>query len=237
MAAAIIVPAGLTAGFKGPTVPADKALKLLREGNNRFVEGLNIHAHTSKTRRDEVVNGQEPFATIISCADSRVPVERVFDHGFGDLFVLRSAGNFFEGASLIGTAEYGVLHTGTKLIVVLGHQSCGAVGAGLAKNLSKTDENTSIPELVSILKPGIAIAKQTSLSGVALYKEAIEQNVFASIANLITKSPKISRAVSAKEVMIVGGVYSLESGRVEWLGRHPHEADLTITHVKPYEER
>ena len=252
LAALLLISSGALAATKGgnsgPHVPAAKALKLLREGNNRFVSGRIIHAHTSKSRRAEVVKGQEPFATIISCADSRVPVERVFDHGFGDLFVLRSAGNFFEGDSLLGTAEYGVLHTHTKLVVVLGHQKCGAVGAGL-NGTGHVDKDTHIPSLVKFLKPGIDKARQTTLKGGQLYTEAIEQNVFASIENLLRKSAKIARMVGGRDpedkknlkerdrVMVVGGVYSLESGRVDWLGEHPNQADFLLEHIRSAPEK
>jgi carbonic anhydrase len=233
---------------KGPHVSAAKALKLLREGNNRFVSGRIIHAHTSQSRRDEVVKGQEPFVTVLACADSRVPVERIFDHGFGDLFVIRSAGNFFEGDSLIGTAEYGVLHTHTKLVLVLGHQHCGAVGAGL-NGTGRLDENTSIPGLIKQLKPGIDKARQTTLRGGMLYNEAIEQNVLASVANFLNKSTKVGRMVAgyspdgktrlgdSHKVMVVGAVYNLETGRVEFLGEHPNQADMLLQHIKPHEKK
>ncbi|MEO5370203.1 MAG: carbonic anhydrase [Magnetococcus sp. DMHC-1] len=218
--------AGLTAGIasllmarfssasEAPAgVSPDQALTWLKEGNARFVEGKSARPNLSAKRMAETVSGgQHPFATIISCSDSRVPVEHLFDRGIGDLFVIRVAGNVAD-TDEIGTTEYGAGHLGTSLVVVMGHTKCGAVSA-----VVKGDKvGGSIPKLVDNIIPAAERAKAKGLTGDALILEAIKENVRQSITDLSKNSEELSHLVHAGKLKIVGALYHLEDGKVEWL--------------------
>jgi carbonic anhydrase len=221
LAVALQMPA---AGHKhGPSVEPRDAWHMLSEGNERFARGLALKPHEDAERRRKLANGQDPFAVVVACSDSRVTPEIIFDQGLGDLFVLRSAGNFTEGDTNIGSIEYAVRDLGTHLIVVLGHEKCGAVTAAV-KGVKK-DDKVSIDEMVARLKPAADQARDKvgGLEGDDLIAEAVERNVLLQIRNLLKGSPLIAEMVEAKEVEVVGGVYSLENGRVRWLGEHPSE--------------
>lgn len=207
-----------------PELSADQALSQLMAGNARFVANICDHPNGSAARREDVsANGQHPFATILSCSDSRVPVEFVFDQGIGDLFVMRVAGNVC-GEHEAGTIEYGVGHLGTPLLVVMGHTSCGAVTA------ATTDAHVSpvVVTLVENIRPAVASAAKghPELAGSSLVPAAIEANVFQAIADLIDVSDVVREALAEKRVKIVGAVYDIESGYVRWLGRHPSQDAL-----------
>ncbi len=204
-------------------VSADKAIKLLREGNDRLVKGRVANPHTNKERRNEIVAAQHPIATVLSCADSRVPLERVFDAGFGDIFGVRVAGNTAAGDQVIGTVEYGVLHVGTNLVLVLGHSSCGAVKAALGHHKEK---DTSIEGLIKSIQPAADMAKDKlgRLSGQELMEAAVERNVLQSMEDLLMKAPKLAQLVRDGKIKVVGGIYQLATNRVEWIGEHPDQA-------------
>ncbi len=205
------------------TVSADQALARLMEGNARYVANISEYPNTGSLRREEVATGQHPFVTVLSCADSRVPVEYIFDQGIGDTFVLRVAGNVC-GTNEAGTIEYGVEHLKTPLLVVMGHSACGAVTA-VATN---AEVSGNVAALVSHIKPAVADASHNhpELSGKDLVPTAIESNVFQSIAELIAESAPIREAVENKELKIVGCVYDIETGYVRWLGKHPEQEGL-----------
>ncbi len=197
-------------------------LTLLKEGNIRFVDDKGFHPHIELKRRAELArNGQEPIATVLACADSRAPVELVFDRGIGDLFVVRVAGNV-AGLSELATMEYGVAHLGTPVLVVLGHSQCGAVTAA-AKN---ADLHGHLPSLVSLLKPAVEKAR-TNGPEEDLIPRAVELNVWQQMQNIVSRSALLRDHVAAGTVIIVGAVYDLASGKVEWLGPHP-EMDRLI---------
>ncbi len=205
-------------------VTAEEALKLLQEGNTRYVTGKTARPHADGLRRDQTAKaGQKPFVTIVSCSDSRVPVEIVFDCGIGDLFVIRVAGNVCD-VDEIGTAEYGTEHLGTPLLVVLGHTRCGAVtavatGAHLHGNISKLVDNIG-PAIETVRKA------HPDLNAESLVPAAIEANVRTAIADLLTNSEIVRGLVKSGKLRIEGGVYDLTSGKVDWLGPHPKQTEL-----------
>jgi carbonic anhydrase len=208
----------------GSGISPEDALQLLKAGNERFIAGVCFYPPIGADRRDEVVkHGQHPYATIISCSDSRVPLEVLFNAGIGDIFVIRVAGNVCA-TDEIGSAEYGVGHLGTPLCVVLGHSHCGAVTAVL----TGAEVHGSIPQLVAPIVPVAEKVKQEH-PGVApeqLVGLAVTANVWQGVANLLTHSAEIRHVVSSGLAQVIGAVYDLETGCVEWLGPHPDQAQL-----------
>ena len=222
----VVFAAGLMAGGArklGLEVSPDKAIKLLREGNDRFWKGTLLAPHSSAEWRRKLTLGQEPIATVISCSDSRVPPEAIFDVGFGDVFVIRTAGHAIAGEAVVGSIEYGVLHAHSKLIVVLGHQACGAVTAAIH---NYSDQNTSIPELLTHIKPAADKARQTDARGDDQIAEGVQQNVKQSIKDILNKSPEIAQLVRDEKIKVVGAVYSLSTGKVLWMGEHPYQDEI-----------
>lgn len=203
-------------------VTPDHALKNLKEGNERFVSGKSQNPRRDAKRRAETVSGgQHPFAIILSCADSREPVELLFDQGIGDLFVVRVAGNVADVDEL-GTMEYGADHLGSPLIVVLGHTKCGAVTAVVKGE----HVHGNIPQLVDNIIPAAKKVKDKGVTGDAAIPEAIKANVMQSIEDTFMNSEILRGRVAAGKLKIVGGVYDLEKGAIEWLGEHPDQAKL-----------
>lgn len=192
-------------------------LTLLKEGNLRFAEGKPLHPNLEAPRRRELAAaGQEPMATILACSDSRDPVELIFDRGVGDLFVVRVAGNV-TGLSELATIEYGVTHLGTPVLIVMGHSKCGAVTAAV----QGTELHGHLPALISLIKPAAAQAK-LSAAEEEIVPRAIELNVWQQVENLFTRSALLREAAAAGEVQIVGAVYDIAAGKVQWLGQHPN---------------
>lgn len=191
-------------------------LSLLKEGNGRFADGKSIHPNLEISRRAELAAaGQEPSATILACSDSRDPVEMIFDRGVGDLFVVRVAGNV-AGLSELATIEYGVTHLGTPLLIVMGHTKCGAVTAA-AKG---AELHGHLPSLINLIKPAAEKAK-ISVSEEELVPRAIELNVWQQVENIFSKSALVREFAAAGKVQIVGAVYDISTGKVQWLGQHP----------------
>ncbi len=195
------------------------ALERLREGNRRFVAGEPQNSvSTNQIRRNELLRGQEPFAIILGCSDSRVPVEIIFDQGFGDLFVIRVAGNVVA-PSLVGSIEYAVENCGTRLVVVLGHSTCGAVIATLGE-LEQPSENRS-PNLHSIverIRPSIEELLYTDLRNNqdALVHHAVRSNIRASANQLRHGSRILERLIAMDGLLVVGAEYSLATGEVDF---------------------
>ncbi len=186
------------------------ALQKLSWGNKRFTEGRSIYPRQDRALIHELSQGQTPFATIVGCSDSRVSAEILFDQGFGDLFVTRTAGQVMAQASY-GTIEYASAVLGTKLILVLGHTNCGAVDAAI-----KLPENPPghVVTLINSIKPatmGFFGMSQERLN------HAIKQNVINQVKELRELEPMLSRMYYRGEILIVGGIYDLESGNVELL--------------------
>ena len=192
---------------------AKEALETLMEGNQRFVEGTLRHPHTDPDRRDVLTGGQNPIAVILSCADSRVVPELMFDQGLGDLFVIRVAGNIAKD-KVLGSIEYAVKYLGSKLVMVLGHQSCGAVQASLGTE----DPGGHIGKIIEKIKPAVYIAKR--MEGDQL-ENAVKINAQIVSEEIKESRPIINDAVEKGGVMVVSAYYELASGEVHLLDGKP----------------
>ncbi len=198
---------------------AQDALDLLREGNRRFVaEVRSRDALASRARRIELAAGQAPFAAILGCSDSRVPVEIVFDQGLGDLFVIRVAGNIVA-PSQIGSVEFAAEQFGTRLVVVLGHSRCGAIEATL-KQLQRPKENQSknLHAIVDLVRPSVEGLLATDLRHdlSALLHHAVRANIRASVNHLRHGSEIIQQLIQEDGLLVVGAEYCLETGVVDF---------------------
>ena len=188
----------------------DAALERLKEGNERYVEGV-ARRHDFKHEREALAGGQNPYAAILSCADSRIAPEYAFDSGRGDLFVCRVAGNFAND-DIIASMEYAVAVLSVPLIFVLGHDGCGAVDATIKSLKDDKPLPGHMPSLVTAIAPAVKAVSQKS--GNAL-DNAIRQNVVDNIAKLKGTAPILSAAVDQNKLKVVGGIYRLKSGEVE----------------------
>jgi len=190
----------------------DASLERLLKGNGRYVEGVSLR-HDFKHEREALAGGQNPYAAILSCADSRIAPEYAFDSGRGDLFVCRVAGNFAT-SEMIASLEYAVAVLGVPLILVLGHESCGAVDAAI-KSLK---DDKALPGHMPSLVEGIAPAvKAVSQQAGDVLGKAIRQNVIDNVRKLNSATPILSAAVEQRKLKVVGGVYGLRDGRVEMM--------------------
>lgn len=212
------VPAAM-ATSEGPGLTPDQALTKLTEGNTRYVAGASVQPHQDAARRHETATGgQHPFATVLTCSDSRVPPEILFDQGLGDVFTVRVAGNV-AATDEIGSIEYGADHLRTPLVVVLGHTKCGAVTA-----VVKGEEVTpNIEKLVAPIVPAVNGVRQrfATADTAELVDKAIEANVWQAIADMYAKSPVLKKLAAQGKVKIVGAIYDIDSGKVRFLGEHP----------------
>jgi carbonic anhydrase len=186
------------------------ALELLVKGNARYVDGVS-RRHDFKHERAALTAGQNPYAGILSCADSRIAPEYAFDSARGDLFVCRVAGNFTNDDT-IASFEYAVANLGTPLIMVLGHDACGAVDATLKSLKDNTTLPGHLPSLVKSLTP--AVQASAGQAGDPL-GNAIRQNVINNVATLQAASPILNAAVAQQKLKVVGGIYRLADGRVD----------------------
>ena len=196
-----------------------EALERLREGNRRFAAGDSSHdARSARTRRDELASSQLPFAAILGCSDSRVPVEIVFDQGLGDLFVIRVAGNIVA-PSQIGSIEFAAERFGTRLVVVLGHSRCGAIQATL-EQLQRPRENQSrnLHSIVDRIRPSVEglLATELRHDPETLVRQAVRSNIRASVSHLRYGSPMIEQLARHDGLLVVGAEYSLETGLVDF---------------------
>jgi carbonic anhydrase len=215
IAVSTILAQAYAADNRQPAIAPGEAFQRLKDGNDRYASGNSIRPDaTAERRKETLLGGQHPFATVVSCSDSRVPVEILFDQGIGDLFVVRVAGNVCNGDE-IATVEYGVEHLGTTALIVLGHTKCGAVtavaqGAELHGNLRA---------LVHNIYAAVDKAKESNsnLQGEALVAAAVEANVRQSIADLLKSSPAVRERVESGKLQIKGAIYDLGEGRVNWL--------------------
>jgi len=200
-------------------IPAQEALARLKEGNNRFVTDVQGRERfVSGARSLELPAHQEPFAAILGCSDSRVPVEIVFDQGLGDLFVIRVAGNIVA-ASQIGSVEFAAEQFGMRLVVVLGHSRCGAIEATL-EQLQRPKENQSrnLHAIVDLVRPSVEGLLATDLRHnlEALLREAVRANIRASVNHLRHGSDIIEQLIQTSGLLVVGAEYSLETGSVDF---------------------
>jgi carbonic anhydrase len=192
-----------------------EALDRLKDGNERFVRGQSVHGRISEQDFLRLRDSQRPFAVILGCSDSRVPPELVFDQSFGALFVIRLAGNLIA-PGVAGSIQYAYQHLGTSLLVVLGHEGCGAVKAALAAKFHCVKHPERIRQLVELIEPGLAQI-DPKLSAAKQLAAGIEANVRWSMEQVI-RAREARQAFRRKgSVLIVGAVYELSTGKVRWL--------------------
>jgi carbonic anhydrase len=200
-------------------IPAREALARLRAGNQRFISDVRGSAAlVSQTRRAALADGQEPFAIVLGCSDSRVPAEIIFDQGLGDLFVIRVAGNIVA-PSLLGSVEFAASRFGTRLVVVLGHSQCGAVLATL-EELQKPSgtQSRNLRAIVDRVRPSVEglLATELVRNPAALMTQAVRANIRSSVNQLRHGSEVLERLIERDGLLVVGAEYALESGVVEF---------------------
>lgn len=193
-----------------PIVPLAEAISRLKDGNARYTNGNQQHPRQSTKERAELTKSQHPFAIVVGCADSRVPPEIVFDQGLGDLFVVRVAGNVIDDHSL-GSIEYAVDHLAVRLIVVLGHQSCGAVKAAKETIAAKSQAPGHIQSLVTAIRPAVEATVRDDL------ETTVKANVKDVVQALRSSTPVLKSKVDSGELRVVGAYYSLDTGAVTFL--------------------
>ena len=191
-------------------VPPAEAISRLKDGNGRYTNGNQQHPRQSTEQRVELIKSQHPFAIVVGCADSRVPPEIVFDQGLGDLFVLRVAGNVIDDHSL-GSIEYAVDHLAVRLIVVLGHQSCGAVKAAKDTIAAKTEAPAHIQSLVTAIQPAVEATVHGDLEA------TVKANVKDVVQALRSSTPVLKPKVDSGELRVLGAYYNLDTGAVSFL--------------------
>jgi carbonic anhydrase len=203
-----------------PVLSALRSLGQLKEGNRRFAAGeARFEASARDARHARHMEGQEPFAVILGCSDSRVPVEIIFDQGFGDLFVVRVAGNIV-GPTQIGSVEFAAERFGTRLVVVLGHSRCGAVQATLDElKRPESDHSPNLRSIVDRIQPHVEkiLRQDREHDEETLLRLAVQANVLASVAALRHGSDSLEQMVRKGRLLIVGAKYSLDTGVVEFL--------------------
>ena len=200
-------------------ISADTALQRLKEGNERFVKGQTGHVEAvERLHRGEAVESQSPFAIVLACSDSRVPIELVFDQGIGDLFVIRVAGNIVA-PSQVGSVEYAAQQFGTKLVLVLGHTNCGAVIATL-NELAKRESHRSpnLRAIVDRIRPAIepVLAHHEMGEGDEVLRDSVRANIKAAVSLLSHGSRMLETMIRDRELVVVGAEYSVETGAVEF---------------------
>jgi carbonic anhydrase len=203
---------------KRPPTP-EAAVEQLMAGNERYIQGKGVHKVDESVRRVALAEEQKPYAAILGCADSRVPPEVVFDQGLGDLFVVRIAGNTAEDPLVVGSVEYAAEHLGSILVMVLGHQNCGAVKAAVATVTEDAHQEGDIQNFVDPIVPVVKEAKRRSPndSKDALTEESIRANVQHSVDELSHREPLLEHLIEEGKLKIVGAEYNLNSGKVELL--------------------
>lgn len=199
-------------------IPANDALKRLRDGNLRFASSLRGSDAPLPARRPELTRVQEPVAIILGCSDARVPAELVFDQGLGDLFVIRVAGNIVA-PSQVGSVEFAAARFGTRLVVVLGHSECGAILATIEELQKPTNQSRNLKDILDRVRPSVESLLETNLKRdmPALVKCAVRANIRASVSHLKHASQVLEELIEKDGLLVVGAEYSLETGAVEFL--------------------
>ena len=189
---------------------AKEAIQKLKDGNKRFIKNQAQHPDESIERKKEMLKGQHPFVVILSCSDSRVPPELIFDQGLGDIFEIRNAGNVLN-EHVIGSIEYAVMHCGVKLIVIMGHQDCGAIAA----TLSGISETKYIQALEDSIKPAIEDCKKEGLE--INSDNVVKAHVMQDINELLSQDTQLVEYMKEHNVKIVPAYYHLDTGKVDFL--------------------
>lgn len=198
---------------------ANEALQRLKDGNRRFVAELGGDGETGGQRRRDLCTGQEPFAIILGCSDSRVPAEIVFDQGLGDLFVIRVAGNIVA-PSQVDSIEFSAARHGNRLVVVLGHTQCGAILATIDElSLPSAEQSNNLRSIVSRVRPSVEVLMETEIANNPdeLVRRAVRNNIRMSVNQLRRGSAILENLVEHEGLCVVGAEYSLETGVVEFL--------------------
>ena len=193
-------------------VAPEEALERLLQGNERYVQAKFAHPDEDAARRASIATAQHPYAIILGCADSRVPPEIIFDEGLGDLFVIRVAGHVVDAAT-VGSVEYAAVELGVRLVLVLGHESCGAVAAALAAHRA-AELPGHIRNLATAMGPAIAHARHLPGDPLA---NAVQSNVIYASAKLRISAPILAPLVAAGDIQVASAIYSLHSGLVRLL--------------------
>ncbi|MCM2369757.1 carbonic anhydrase [Aporhodopirellula aestuarii] len=199
------------AGERSPGITdAETAIKRLSEGNSRFIAGESNHPHENYSWRSQLENEQHPWAVLLSCSDSRVPPELIFDQGFGDLFIVRVAGNIVD-TDVVASIEYAVDYLDTKLVVVMGHTHCGAVSAAVDSERHEAHEPAEITSLVRRIQPAVSFVDGED-RGETIHR-AVHKNVELSVSRL-KEVADLERAIEQNGVKIVGAIYDMHTGVV-----------------------
>lgn len=216
----------------------DACVQMLKQGNERFVTGKSTHPHADAKRLKQAGSenqGDHAYATVITCSDSRVPVELLFDAGVMDIFVIRVAGNVCD-TDEVGSIEYGLAHVNTPVLVVLGHTQCGAVTAVThAEHGEGHKLERNIPPLVDNIIPAVkkAIKEHKDVHGDAIIPYAIEENVWQGVEDLFMKSPSTRQLVKSGKAKVVGAIYDVGTGEVKWLPESKVDAILKRVEKSP----
>lgn len=197
-------------------IKAEEALKRLIEGNKRFINNESIHPNRRQETKDDLLEKQAPYAVVLSCSDSRVPIEIIFDAGFGDIFVIRTAGQVLS-QEVLGSVEYAVKHLGVNLVMVLGHDNCGAV-----KSAIKTYQEGSLHELSPHLKsvmlhiyPAIEKVEKDPCRDLGFLDHTIKENVQFQVDDLLKRDSYIAEKVAKGQVMVVAANYNIKTSEIE----------------------
>jgi carbonic anhydrase len=205
------LPLALRADEHPAGVPPEAARTLLKDGNVRYATSA-VKPRRYRAERPKLTKGQQPYAIVLSCADSRVPPEIVFDESLGKLFVIRVAGNV-AGPDEIASIEYAAEHAGTRFLLVLGHESCGGVAAAM----SPEDPTPNLATLLKDIRPAVEAARAKGADEEHLALEAVKENVRLQLKNIIERSEVLKKLEADGTLGAAGAVYHLASGRVEWL--------------------
>lgn len=217
-----LVPAMAKSEVSGQIRP-EAAQKMLQDGNDRFSKNQRNYPNLGPVRLALTAKGQHPYAAVLACSDSRVPVEHIFDAGVGDIFVIKVAGNV-AGVDETGSIEYAAEHLATPVVVVMGHTSCGAVTAAARGDKAEG----SIPALIKHISPAVQKAKKIAGNSFSdgLVDASARMNVLQSIEEIFKNSHIVGELVKENKLMVIGALYHLDSGKVEWLGGHPEQKAL-----------
>ncbi len=203
-----------------PEAPARKnagweSYSNLQNGNMRFYEGRLKHPNQTPERREALATGQKPHTIVVACSDSRVGPETIFDQGLGDLFTVRLAGNVIT-TEAIASIEYAVEHLGPKLLIVVGHESCGAVGAAINSKPGVSNGSESLDTLVNKIRGNLTPSSMANAANDKTFRQPVKDNVDANLRELLKRSDIVREAVAKKGLVLAQGIYSLKTGRVEF---------------------
>lgn len=215
-----------------PTVTPSEAVQRLLVGNQRFISGASVSPRSDKATIEKLAQeGQNPFVAVLACADSRVPVENIFDMGFGDIFTIRVAGNVI-GPDQLGSLEYAVDHLGVPLIVILGHTNCGAINGAIAASNAK--EDTERKHVSSLLQKMVPMVEQLKESNPDISKEelghrCVNKNIWNNIKELLEHSQHLREMVAEGKINIHGAIYNIFDGKVHMLGQHREQEKIVAS--------